>query len=101
MHAATIRAAARYRCHRCSSSASSTARRALAFHSRGSEPGFGRPRAQRQQFASTCQRLKAVGWRGIELGPVELLLNAVKGFFADLAPLAQALQCRALGGDRA
>ena len=99
MHAATIRAAARYRCHRCSSSASSTARRALAFHSRGS--GFGRPRAQRQQFASTCQRLKAAGWRGIELGPIELLLNAVKGFFADLAPLAQALQCRALGGDRA
>src|ERR1700736_5064931 len=54
-----------------------------------------------QQFASARQRLKASGWRGIELGPVELLLNAVKGFFADLAPRAQALQCRALGGDRA
>ena len=52
-------------------------------------------------FASARQRLKASGWRGIELGPVELLLNAVKGFFADLAPLAQALHCRALGGDRA
>jgi hypothetical protein len=57
--------------------------------------------AQRQQFASTCQRLKAAGRRGIELRPVELLLNAVKGFFADLAPRAQAVQCRALGGDRA
>jgi hypothetical protein len=62
---------------------------------------FGRPRAQRQRFTSTRQRLKAPGWRGIELGPVELLLNAVKGFFPDLAPRAQPLQCRALGGDRA
>ena len=53
------------------------------------------------QFASTRQRLKASGWRGIELGPVELFLNAVKSFFANLAPLAQALQCCALGGDRA
>jgi hypothetical protein len=34
--------------------------------------------AQRQRFASAHQRLKASGWRGIELGPVELLLNAVK-----------------------
>jgi hypothetical protein len=51
--------------------------------------------------ASTSQRLKAAGWRGIELGPVELLLNAVKRFFADVAPRAQALQCRALGRDRA
>jgi hypothetical protein len=50
---------------------------------------------------STRQRLKASGWRGIELGPVEVLLNAVKGFFANLAPRAQAVQCRALGGDRA
>jgi hypothetical protein len=45
--------------------------------------------------------LKAAGRRGIELGPVELLLNAVKDFFADLTPRAQALQCRALGRDRA
>jgi len=45
--------------------------------------------------------LKASGWRGIELGPVELLLNAVTGFFPVLAPRPQALQCRALGGDRA
>ena len=44
---------------------------------------------------------KAAGWRGFELGPVELLLNAVKDFFADLAPGAQAVQCRALGGNRA
>jgi hypothetical protein len=57
--------------------------------------------AQRQRFTSTRQRLKTSGWRGIELGPVELLLNAVKGFFADLAPRSQAVQCRALGGDRA
>ena len=53
------------------------------------------------QFASTRQRLKASGRRGIELGPVELFLNAPKSFFANLAPLAQALQCCALGGDRA
>jgi hypothetical protein len=32
---------------------------------------------------------------------VELFLNAVKGFFPNLAPRPQALQCRALGGDRA
>ena len=43
---------------------------------------------EREHIASTRQRLKASGWRGIELGPVELLLNAVKGFFADLAPRA-------------
>ena len=55
----------------------------------------------RQRFTSTRQGLKASGWCGIELGPVELLLNAVKGFFSDLAPRAQALQCRALRGDRA
>jgi hypothetical protein len=48
------------------------------------------------KFASTYQRWKASGWRGIELGPVELLLNAVEGFFADLAPRAQAVRCRAL-----
>ena len=52
-------------------------------------------------ICSARQRLKASGWRGIELGPVELLLNAVKDFFADLAPRAQAVQCRALGGNRA
>ncbi len=32
--------------------------------------------------------------------PVELLLNAVKGFIADLAPHTQPVQCRALGSDR-
>ena len=52
--------------------------------------------AQRQQFASARQRLKAFGWRGVELGPVEFLLNAMKDFFADLAPGAQAMQCRAM-----
>jgi hypothetical protein len=50
--------------------------------------------------ASTRKRLKASGWRSIELGPVELLLNAVKGFIADLAPRVQPVQCRALGSDR-
>jgi hypothetical protein len=44
--------------------------------------------------------LKASGWCSIELGPVELLLNAVKGFITDLAPRAQPVQCRALGSDR-
>jgi hypothetical protein len=58
-------------------------------------------RRQIERSTSTRQRLKAAGRRGIELGPVELLLNAVKGFFADLTPRAQALQCRALGRDRA
>jgi hypothetical protein len=43
--------------------------------------------------------LKAAGRRGIEFGSVEFLLNAVKDFFADLAPGAQAVQCRALGGN--
>jgi len=61
----------------------------------------GQTSCPRQRFTSARQGLKASGWRGIELGPVELLLNAVKGFFADLSPLAQALQCRALRGDRA
>jgi hypothetical protein len=42
------------------------------------------------------QLISDSGWRGIELGPVELLLNTVEGFFADLAPRAQAVQCRAL-----
>jgi hypothetical protein len=83
----------------------SPGRRAGAFRSNEVAPidrgRFGRPRAQRQRFTSTRQRLKAPGWRGIELRPVELLLNAVKGFFPDLAPRAQPLQCRALGGDRA
>jgi class 3 adenylate cyclase len=41
--------------------------------------GFGRPRAQRQQFASTRRRLKVSGWRGIELRPVELLEPKPKG----------------------
>jgi hypothetical protein len=44
--------------------------------------------------------LKASSWCSVELGPVELLLNAVKGFIADLAPCAQPMQCRALGSDR-
>jgi hypothetical protein len=38
---------------------------------------------------STRQRLKASGWRGVEFGPVELLLNAVKSLFPDLATRAQ------------
>jgi hypothetical protein len=50
--------------------------------------GANRLLAARQRFASTSQGLKASGWCGIELGPVELLLNAVKGFFSDLAPRA-------------
>src|SRR5215475_2583436 len=50
---------------------------------------------------SRRQRLKATGGRGIELGPVDLLLETMIGLIADRAVRAQALERLALMLDRA
>src|SRR3954451_22443410 len=51
--------------------------------------------------ASGRERLEAAGRRGIELGPVDLLLETMIGFIADRAFAAQALERLALVLDRA
>src|SRR5258705_12216362 len=50
---------------------------------------------------SRRERLEAAGRRGVELGPVDLLLEAMIGFIADRAFAAQALERLALVLDRA
>src|SRR5436189_1039932 len=58
-----------------------------------------RPRTRR--LAVRRERLEGPGRGGVELGPIDLLLQPVKRLVADRALLAQPVQRQSLGRDRA
>src|SRR6266481_9712910 len=64
-----------------------------------SETTRSRPRTRR--LAVRHERLEGPGRGGVELGPIDLLLQPVERLVADRALLAQPVQRQSLGRDRA